>query len=391
MRAGSRPRLSRAITIVGASARAAAASAVRAGFSVRAADLFADVDLRRIAQATQVEDYPAGFDRELAGPAADPWMYTGALENYPELVARWQQQRPLWGNAAQVLARVRNPQLVAATLSAAGLMAPAVSLHPGGLPLDESWLCKSLRSAGGMRVSPWDSRRAARSWHDCYFQQFVPGTACAAVYVAAAGQAELLGITRQLIGERWTGATGFCYCGSWGPWQCSPGIENTFRKMGDVLAHSFELSGLFGVDAVINDDGVCAIEVNPRYTASIEVLERARGFHAIDLHASACLERQLPHVSCKASTLPCGKALLFAPQDLTIPESSNAAWLRPDPSPWPAWADIPAQGTRVTAGMPLVTALASARDERTLLDLLQAMALQVQVDVQRPEFASGAE
>lgn len=382
--------MSRAITIVGASARAAAASAVRAGFSVRAVDLFADIDLRRIAQASQVEEYPMGFGRELAGPAADPWMYTGALENYPELVARWQQQRPLWGNNAEVLARVRDPQMVAAALNAAGLPTAAVSLNPVGLPLDGSWLCKSLRSAGGMRVSPWDSRRAASSWQDCYFQQFVPGTSCAALYVAAAGQAALLGITLQLIGERWAGATGFCYCGSWGPWPCSSDTEDAFRKMGNVLAHSFELSGLFGVDAVINDKGVYAIEVNPRYTASVEVLERSCGFQAIELHATACVDRRLPAAPSTASTLLCGKAVLFAPRALNIPTDSNVAWLRLEHSPWPAWADIPAPGTHVTTGMPLVTALASAGDERTLLDLLHQMAAQVRVDVQRPEFASDA-
>ena len=53
--------VSERIAIVGASVRAAAASAVRAGFSVAAADLFADEDLREIADATRIRDYPDGL------------------------------------------------------------------------------------------------------------------------------------------------------------------------------------------------------------------------------------------------------------------------------------------------------------------------------------------
>ncbi len=38
-----------------------------------------------------------------------------------------------------------------------------------------------------------------------------------AVFLAAGGSAVLLGVTRQLVGCRWAGATGFRYVGSIGP------------------------------------------------------------------------------------------------------------------------------------------------------------------------------
>ena len=55
------------LTIVGSSARAAASSAVRAGFFVRAGDLFADADLAQVAEATRVADYPAGLGQVIMG------------------------------------------------------------------------------------------------------------------------------------------------------------------------------------------------------------------------------------------------------------------------------------------------------------------------------------
>ncbi len=105
------------LTIVGASVRAAAQSAERAGFATLAADLFADVDLAnpdpadpnraRRGSVVRVADYPAGFEQAILGPQPGGWLYTGGIENYPELVARWSRSRRLWGNDAGVLEAAR--------------------------------------------------------------------------------------------------------------------------------------------------------------------------------------------------------------------------------------------------------------------------------------------
>ena len=50
------------------------------------------------------------------GPAG-PWMYTGALENHPDLVRALSERRPLWGNDAATLRRARSPLRVARSLS----------------------------------------------------------------------------------------------------------------------------------------------------------------------------------------------------------------------------------------------------------------------------------
>ena len=46
------------------------------------------------------------------------------------------------------------------------------------------------------------------------------------------------------------------------------------------------LRGLFGVDFVLRDGIPWPVEVNPRYTASVEVLEFAAGIRALTLHRS---------------------------------------------------------------------------------------------------------
>ncbi len=122
--------VSQTVTIVGASARAAAASAVRAGFAVRAGDLFADVDLGRICQSTRVERYPAGLREVVGGPQPGGWLYTGALENHPALVDALAALRPLYGNCGRVLRAVRDPRRLSQALASVGLDYPAIATDP---------------------------------------------------------------------------------------------------------------------------------------------------------------------------------------------------------------------------------------------------------------------
>src|SRR6478736_3550977 len=112
------------LIILGASARGAAQSAIRSGFRPYAIDLFADLDLQRIAPAVQIERYPAEFLTALAAAPQAPWIYTGSLENYPRLVARLAKLRPLVGNGPEVLKKVRDPRWLAELLASFAVRFP---------------------------------------------------------------------------------------------------------------------------------------------------------------------------------------------------------------------------------------------------------------------------
>src|SRR5690606_26282445 len=118
--------------IVGASTRAAAESALRAGLIPYCSDLFADADLRRIAQVHPVGDYARDLPRISATLPMMPWLYTGGLENRPDLVDQMARQRPLWGNAGMSLRRARDPAFVATLLAAAGR--PTLQVRPEANP-----------------------------------------------------------------------------------------------------------------------------------------------------------------------------------------------------------------------------------------------------------------
>ena len=288
--------MSEPLLILGASARAAAGSARRAGFEPWAADRFGDVDLQVCSRWQMVARYPRGLAEAADRFPACGWLYTGALENHPRLVDRIAGQRPLLGNPGPRLRRVRDPFVLTRTLRAAGFPCPIVCEAATACGAG-SWLRKPRRSSGGDRIIRFEAPAVSlpdATWGDesypaaFYYQRFVDGTPCSGLYVAAAGRASLLGITQQLIGTPWTGTTGFRYAGSLGPLPVPDAVTDQFRALGNCVAAEFALSGLFGIDAILAEATVWPVEVNPRYTASVEVLERALGLAAIAHHVRAC-------------------------------------------------------------------------------------------------------
>lgn len=351
------------LAIVGASTRSAAASAVRAGFQPLAADLFADADLRRIATATRISPYPEGLVDWLRTIEPPEWIYTGALENYPELVDQMAWIAPLWGNPGDVLARVRSPWELSQALQAAGLLFPEIRVAANGLPRDGSWLVKTYHGASGSGVRVWGDK-APRSEQHC-FQKRIAGVACAAVYVATDGAAQLLGVTRQLIGEPWLGAHGFQYAGSIGPWPVSETTHATLIKLGNTLAAEFELIGLFGVDFILDGDNVWTLEVNPRYTASVEIVERTTGVSAIAKHATACgATSNIQRAGASPPpTSAHGKAILFAKREVAISDEF-AEWSLAESArePWPTLGDVSPAGTPIEAERPVLTVFVEGRN-----------------------------
>src|ERR1700685_4271324 len=99
------------IGVVGASARAAIQSLQRAGYRGWAVDLFADRDLKKLAPCAVCpsETFPEALVTLIDQFPPGPMMYTGGLENYPSIISQLAAKRPLLGNSAIVLERVRDP------------------------------------------------------------------------------------------------------------------------------------------------------------------------------------------------------------------------------------------------------------------------------------------
>ena len=353
---------SRQLLILGVSARAAVSSAIRGGFQPLAADCFRDQDLAAVCECLRISRYPADLEHAAAALPVCPWLYTGGLENHPQLVDRIADHRPLLGNAGRVLRGVRNPFRVTEALCEAGLPALEVSaLPPSGS--SGPWLRKPRKSGGGQRIE-FVSALANESAESAvgelyYYQQYVAGTPDSAIFVAAGGRAVLCGVTRQMIGTSWTGARGFEYAGSVGPLDITAHERIQWESIGNCLARRFDLSGLFGVDAVTRDGTIWVVEVNPRYTASVEVVESACDTALLPVHVTACQSGQLSIRGALRPHRRVGKAIVYARTPGQVPPDFDT-WVRGRNTDGarPTVADIPASGTEFRVGEPLLTVLA---------------------------------
>lgn len=354
--------------IVGASGRAAAASALRAGWQPAVVDLFADADTQALAACwpCPLESYPQGLISQCEAAPPGPFLITGGLENHPDVMQALCQTRTLYGSSAEAILCLRDPFAVRNALTQAGIPTPRLACSEEDLDSGIRWLAKPLRSSGGTGIhfaspgegtSPMDHGRY-------YWQEYIPGEAFSAVFHSPGDRALLLGCTQQITGADWLHASGFKYCGNIGP---IPGFERQAQQIADVLQDVFGPRGIWGFDFLVRDGEMLLIEVNPRYTASVEVFELAHGRSAFLTNCP--FPAEAPYLI--------GKAIYYASRTFLFP--TEGPWmpaLAAARSVWelPPFADLPVAGSTVHAEHPVLTVFARGRSVAECLRGLQQAA-----------------
>jgi uncharacterized protein len=273
------------LIILGASVRAAAESAVRAGFEPYCIDLFADADTQTLGPRKKISRYPAEFLPALAAAPQAPWMYTGSLENYPRLIARLAALRPLVGNGADVVTKVRDPDWLARLLKTHEVRYPE-TLAAGSSPTEGRWLSKPIHSGGGMGIVAGGGGQDSGA-RNRINQRFVAGEAFSASFLATETGAKLLGAAGQWSGKEFGAPQPFQYAGSYAPFELTGDERHSLEHLADRLATAAGVRGLFGLDLIRSSDGLWLIEVNPRYTASMELHETIHGESFVAKHYAA--------------------------------------------------------------------------------------------------------
>lgn len=384
------------VVIVGVSTRALAESAVRAGRTCLAVDAFGDRDQKAASTVLGLprdlgRSYSAGgavaaATRFVAGDAA----YVANLENHPRAVRRLMRDRRLLGNPPEVLARARDPVALARAVRAVGGRAPVLiidaahvfprpeAVHAGTGATATSvvarpavigsrrvgsaralggWLRKPRQGGGGSGITRWRPG-AVLAPHELV-QEYIEGVPASAAFAADGRRAVVLGLARQLVGEAAFGATGFRFCGCLFPLPVPRAdgarLLEAVRALANALTAAFGLRGVNGLDFMVRDGEPWVLELNPRYTASMELIERAYGRSIYALHERAC-GGELPDWG--AAAVPAGvfgKAIVFARRDVVA--RGTAGWLERDDV-----RDVPFTGDQIPRGHPICTAFAHGPD-----------------------------
>jgi predicted ATP-grasp superfamily ATP-dependent carboligase len=196
-------------------------------------------------------------------------------------------------------------------------------------------------------------------------------------FVADGEEGVVIGLAEQLIGREALGADGFVWCGNILPLALTPAERHALlpqiEAMVQSLTRRLRLRGVNGVDLVVaRDDGgptPYLVEVNPRYTASMELVERAYDLNVFSLHREAMVGR-LPTFSLgdhlDAQEAYVGKGIVYARRDVTMPET--ASWAEK------GRRDVPFPGERIEAGHPVCTVLTEGANRAACWDQLVARA-----------------
>jgi predicted ATP-grasp superfamily ATP-dependent carboligase len=360
-----------AVLIAAISGRALAASARRGGYVPLVTDFFGDQDTLDVADAhvRLVGDLASGIDEEALVRALETLseqrrplgiVCGSGFEGRPQLLQRLGQRWRLFGNGAETVARVKNPEVLASICADLDIPFPESSLSKPRAPAN--WLAKRKGGAGGTHVNPAHQSNSAGA--EIYYQRKVSGTPIAALFLADGERATVLGFSAQ-----WSLPTlrqPYRYGGAVRPATLAPRTADSLSAAIHRLAAAMSLVGLNSADFLVDSEVFWLLEVNPRPGATLDIFEPPEG-SLFALHMAACVGKLF-----EGSHYPGGAkaaAIVYAEDDIaSLPVLD-----------WPYWtADRPLAGSAIKAGQPLCTVYAcssAAAGARALTDERREMVL----------------
>jgi uncharacterized protein len=340
-----------AIIVVGYSARALASSAAHAAFAPLSIDVFGDDDTREkslasvkleggLSDGLKLDKVVGAVEMLIRAHEPIGLVYGAGFEHQPETIAAIALKIRVFGNKAETLKCAKDPLALARICAANGVRHPQVQFSRPKEP--ELWLVKRRGGAGGAHIATADDPSSTSL--ECYFQRRLAGRSVSALFLASEKKAEIIGLSVQWTAP--TPAAPFRYGGAAGPDDIDPAQAREITCAIAAIASELDLVGLNSADFLVSPDAVWLLEINPRPGATLDVFESNES-PLFARHVSAC-EGRLARTS--AGRTFKAAEIVYAPFDIMMRERRN----------WPDWVvDRPSPGTRIAAGDPLCTALAS--------------------------------
>lgn len=293
------------------------------------------------------------------------------------------RQFSVFGPTAAQMRRLRDPNFWKAAARESDLCFPPTVLA-GSPPVstDARWLRKSRSGGGGLHVRRAPStvpqqNHSATATQRCeqeYWQQEIVGRSIGVTCILLPGpkgslRVCLLGATEAWTARDWPGPTEFIYRGSWGPIKLSPRQCTAIKRFAAFVGTETGLFGWLQMDFIESADRkLWLLEINPRWTAGMEVLART-GYNPVPLHLAAyetALHSNAPKIDELASEvrepsvepdIVFAKAIVYAKRDFELTEDACRCLRELSPA---HHADIPyfdkdTPPTAIPEGSPLLT------------------------------------
>ena len=363
------------LMLLGASSRWMAESARLANLSVVAVDLFNDWDTCQAAKTIKIKKISEAIPlASQIKPAAI--LFGGGLETHRGLIVGLEQVAQLLNIEEQSLNRMRNPDEWCSAFQNEGIRIPKWAHRPPGSNDQLRWLFKVTDSAGGQGVGHWTSESRMASDRPGFWQEFIGGEPSSALFIADNAGCRCLGLFRQLIGVPEFGAMGFRFSGAIGPLPPTTQQANQLAVIARVLERDFSIHGIVGVDLIDTSEALVPVEINPRPTATCELLERATGVSIVGLHCSAF---DWPSDNCDANLAARGvanekyhgKAIVFWRGDDAFVVNQDVFKTFCELRRRKVMADIPQLDSEILPGHPIVTVFADGESQNEVFSQLK--------------------
>jgi len=357
------------ILIAAQSGRFLAYMAHRAGYPVRVADQFADVDTLAIAEQHMLL---AGFDElsdhqflqtisELANKQPAILIIGTGVERFFNCLALLPANIQSANNELSALQTCLTPHRWFALLSNLAIRYPLSKFSCPATP--HNFLQKQSQHWGGSHIQ----RPAASKPSGAYYQQKIHGQSASVLFIAAKDQVRLISLNRQYC--RAPGQDDYQLLAVSNNLALNTVQQQWLLQTCQKLSQALGLRGYQSLDVIIDvDEQLWLLELNPRPSASMQCLPD--DWPLLDWHLQAC-QGQLPDVE----DLPVATSRVwyccYANEDLTIPAQFD----------WPEYAyDLPAAGTDFAKNQVICSLLF----EHTAEDILkqgQHLATQLQLQL----------
>ncbi|MDG2222282.1 MAG: ATP-grasp domain-containing protein [Rubripirellula sp.] len=388
------------LVLIGASVRAAAQSARRGGYRVIGIDLFGDTDTRELCDefyllspGIQQMPRPELGDRVLAAIRGLPILPVGGLRCWPadlpasglvggelkengptgsRLAGNGPTGSPLAGNRSPGEGRFQPLEALREFDDLQEFADDPIIRFPETTkvmtpPSHGKWLRKRIDSCGGLGIR-WaasggqdhlgDQEDSGDQGSQMRLQRWVRGRPFGATLICDGCQTTLIGVCRAVVNR--IGPFPFVHSGSIGPVVLAPRVTDGITRFATRVAQTRRLQGLFNLDFILGEqDRAWILEVNPRWSASMELIENqlresdpTRSLIAMDLQS-----RERPLCGAERSSLGgrprsiYSKRIHFASRPLVFDRKRWAAALRPGVS----LHDVPADGQQIGAREPICT------------------------------------
>ncbi len=392
--------LHRTIAVVGFSARSAAQCAKRQGLEVIAVDTCADRDLVSQCQKHYRLGDPKWPDDLNASHPGVPLLLTGGMEHRIRWVDQCHSIAKRGGPDGKQLSAMRSLDNWEKWAVSSELGWPATyrkiqdfTKFPDRLA-GSDWLLKPFNSAGGIGVidltnAVFLNDQLHQKPAEAYIQKRLPGVAIGITFLSSEFGTALVGAAAAWSPDTRPTKSRYIYRGSYGPIPLTDEQIDRLQRFAGSVGRESGLLGLWQADFLVHYGSLTLLEINPRWSASMDILDVCLDLRLVEMHyecicknLSQAAHEQFAMKACKRARESIesmmGKLVVYAPNAFTVSQAQSDHWWK---NRWECdvktrrnrsqFADIPMAGTEVEIGDPILTVVTSGRSHESILRELQ--------------------